>query len=369
MEFIENAIVDKEAIKKIMDNREYNKVIEGYYSRFAKEGGSISFGSDLLTRKRDRLKNCNSYWYNLFYPKHKIKDFQSTVLCRDKNCSNCKKVKQSSRMARYIPELEPYKESLYHLTLTVPNCNGDSLRIICKLLAVSFRKLIRILEGTKKIKGLDLDWGYRGAIRSLEVTFNDDLYHPHYHVCLCFTDLDLKDEDRIIENKFSYSYGRLKTLFHEKEILIQKIWYLLINNEDVTKNAIDDLDLGYSCTLTTFTDGDYAELFKYMTKETKEDGKVLTYNNFISLYFGLHMIKQIQGYGIFYQIKDVDDLDSLEQMYDEYIIDLNKRETPQASYDTPEGMYKDNTNMIISRKSYFKYLNQILKTDDVIITD
>lgn len=364
MDFIENAIVDKEALVKIMENREYNKVIQNYYSRFAREGGSVSFGADLLRRKRDRIQRCNSYWYNLFYPEHGIKDFQSTVLCRDKNCSNCKKVKQSTRMARYIPELEPYKDKLYHLTLTVPNCNGDSLRIICKLLAVSFRKFIRILEGTKKIKGLEYitDWGYTGAIRSLEVTFNNDSYHPHYHVALCFDNMKIDDNDRTIINKYSYSFGKLTTLFHPYEILIQKIWYLLVNNEDVTKYAIDNLDLGYSSTLTSFVEGDYAELFKYMTKETKEDGKVLTYNNFIALYFGLHAIKQIQGYGIFYQIKDVDDLESFEQIYDEYIIDLNKKETPQASYDTPEEMLKDK-NTIISRKSYFKYLNQLLTTD------
>lgn len=369
MEFLQGAIVPAETLKKVSENREYNKTIIDYYRRFSSNGGSVSFSSDLLRRKAERINGCNSYWYNLFYPNNHIKDFQSTTLCRDKFCSNCKKVKQSSRMAKYIPEIEPYKDKLYHMTLTVPNCNGESLRVIAKLMSVSFRKLIRIIEGTKKIDGLDFErYGYLGAIRSLEVTFQDYNYHPHYHVAIAFDNLSLADDDRTIINKFSYSYGRLTTLFHPIEILIQKIWYLLINNDKVTKKAIDDLELGYTCLIKQFAENDYAELFKYMTKETKEDGKVLTYDNFIALYYGLYLIKQIQGYGIFYRITDEGDLDSLEQIYEEHINHLNKIENPQASYDTPEDMLKDTQNMIISRKSYFKYLNQSLaETDTVII--
>nr|AAB02938.1 RepB homolog [Clostridium sp. MCF-1] len=213
---------------------------------------------------KKRLDLCNKYWLMDKYEMQKIKDFQKTNLCLDKFCNNCKKVKQASRMSKYIPEIEPYRENLYHLTLTLPNCTGVELRYTYDKMAKAFKRLIRYLTGNLEWKGLDFsNWGYKGSVRSLEVTFKGDSYHPHFHVALWLTGQNFLGE---YENTNVYSYdfrngfGELKQLFCEQEILIQKIWYLLLNGQKVTKDSIDSLKLGYSCILHQFIDSDYKQL-------------------------------------------------------------------------------------------------------------
>lgn len=264
-------------------------------------------------------------------------------------------------MAKYIPELEQYQENLYHLTLTLPNCKGTDLRYTYDKIAKAFKRLIRFLNGDLKIKDLSFEeWGYMGAVRSLEVTFNEDSYHPHLHVGLVMQkSLGKKN----IENKYSWDFKKaipeLKRLFCEEEILIQKIWFLLLNGIKVTKKEIESLELGYSCTMDKFQPGDYAELFKYMTKETNEKGKVLSYQNFVNLLHGLYNVKQIQGYGCLYRIKDEDNTEEYERIYDEMIQEIRAKENPAMAYQTPRELLSDSEYTLISRKSYFKYLKTL----------
>jgi hypothetical protein len=164
-------------------------------------------------------------------------------------------------------------------------------------------------------------------------------------------------------NTYSYDYrkgiGELKRLFCEQEILLQKIWYLLLNGQKLTKENIDNLKIGYSCTLWQFLDDDYAELFKYMTKGTDEKGQTLTYTNFVSLLHGLYRVKQIQGYGCLYQIGDDEIFDEYERMYEAMIQEIRAKEKPIAVLEELEGLVSDNEYQLISRKSYFKYLKTI----------
>jgi hypothetical protein len=357
-----NAIVPKELLKNVVENIEYNKVIIDYYTRFSQEDGKITFNKDTLERNSMRLDNCNRFWQLDKYEEQKLKDFLKTNLCHDKFCANCKKVKQASRMAKYIPELEQYKDRLYHLTLTLPNCPGDELLFTYKKMAKCFKSLIRYLTGNLNIKGLDFSsWGYEGAVRSLEVTFNGNSYHPHFHVGIVLGN-QLLGRKTII-NKYSWDYktglAELKRLFSEQEQLIQKLWYLLLNGIKVTKKNIDELDEGYSCTMDKFPEEDFAELFKYISKETDENGNVLTYENFISLYYGLYRVKQIQGYGCLYRITDEGDLEGLEEQYEEYIQEIRKKESPKMVYEKPQDLLLDTEYTLISRKNYFKYLRQL----------
>lgn len=357
---IDDAVVSKDLLQNVIDNIEYNKVILDYYSRFQKECG-VAFSSDTIERNVARMDSCNKFWQLDKYKLQKIKDFKRTNLCHDKFCANCKKVKQASRMSKYIPVLEQYKDKLFHLTLTLPNILGTDLLHTYKNMAKSFRKLIQYLTGYKHIKGIDFtSWGYEGAVRSLEVTFKGDSYHPHFHVGII---LNMNLGCKNLINKYSYDYKNgfqeLKRLFSVQEVLIQKIWYLLLNNIKVTKKAIDELEEGYSCTIDKFPPKDYAELFKYMTKETDEKGSVLTYENFVSLYYGLYRVKQIQGYGCLYQIKDSGDLEELEQKYEEYILEIRKKENPVLVYERPQDLIFDSEYKLISRKNYFKFLRQL----------
>lgn len=349
--------VKKDYINNILINNKYNQeVISEYYNQLQQEFRDINFQN-----KIDSLSNCNSWWLLDFYRNQGVKDFKRTNLCKDKFCNNCKKVKQASRLSKFMPLIDQYQEDkyLYHLTLTVPNCQGSLLAETIKTMFLSFRRIIRYLACDLKIKGLDFEqYGYIGAIRSLEITFKGDDYHPHLHCILAF-ESPLSD-DRYIENKYSFSKKNGYKKFTDFEILIQKIWYLLNNKIKVTKGSIDNLELGYSCTLDNIDESSAYEVFKYMTKSTDEDKNILTYDNFKVLYFALHRIRQIQGYGCFYNIKDDDSLiDEVDDLYDIIIEILKAKENPLEVSQTPEDLLKDYENIIISRKRIFSYLKNL----------
>jgi len=351
-----NAQIPNDYIEKIIKNIDHNKLIELYYSFLIKDSPDLEF---TLTNKVERLSACNRYWLIDRYDINKVKDFKKTNLCKDKFCNNCKKVKQASRMSRYIPEIEKYRCNLYHLVLTQPNVHGIELKQIISKMAHSFSMLNRYLKGDKKIKGIDFSsWGYLGSVRSLEITFNDDSYHPHYHVGII---LENGIGEKIHSNQYSHNrYNpKLKRLFSEKEVLIQKIWYLLMNGEKVTKKAIDELQVGYSCMIDKFKDDDYAELFKYMTKATDEEDLIFSYHNFKTLYFALHRIKQIQGYGVLYRIDDTDLDSEVDKVYIEMLELLQEKENPVETYERPQDLLLDNEYILISRKKIFQYLREI----------
>lgn len=366
---VENAIVTKDFIEDVIKSINYNELIVKYFVNFSNEqqflkssGNVFKYHPETLNNNAINISLCNSFWQLDKYEVQKIKDFRKTNLCRSKFCSNCKKVKQASRMSKYIPELEQYKDNLYHLVLTSPNVDGNGLKDKLKTMSKAFRGLIEIIRGDRVINGLDFSrWGYKGAIRSLEVTFKEDNYHPHYHIALALNNDFLGKKDLI--NTFSYNFKgeitELTRLFSNEEILIQKLWYLLVNNERVTKNSLDSLDLGYSCIIDKFNENDYFEIFKYMTKEMNENGQALTYDNFTTLYESLYRVKQIQGYGCFYSITDDGDIESMEEKYEELINSLKEKEVPKVSIETPKELLKDNEYLLISRKKYFAYLQSI----------
>lgn len=348
--------IQKEHLLEVINHKEYNKIIIKYYEKLFKEYPKVNFASSI-----DNLENCNSYWILDYYKEQKVKDFKKTNLCKDKFCNNCKKVKQASRLAKFMPVIEEMKKSkyLYHLVLTVPNCNGTDLKPTIQQIFNNFYTLNRYLKLEKKIKGLDFSqYGYSGAIRSLEVTFKSKEYHPHLH-CIIALDKPLND-NRYIANTYSRSRKNGYRKFTEFEVLIQKIWYLLNNGQRVTKKAIDSLELGYSCTIDSIDESAVYEVFKYMTKTNDENNNILTYNNFKDLYFGLYRVRQIQGYGCFYNIKDDDSLvDQVDDYYDILINILKAKENPLEVCEAPEDLLMDNENIIISRKKIFNYIRNL----------
>lgn len=374
--------VKKDFLENIIKNQKYNQeVILKYYNELQYEHfdfirDDLQFTDDDLEinikrmkvvkqinfdNKINSLENCNSSWFLDVYKNQKIKDFKKTNLCKDKFCNNCKKVKQASRMVRFIPQIENIKDdyNLSLLTLTVPNCNGTDLDDTIKKMFKSFAYLIDYLKLKKKIKGLDFSsYGYVGALRSLEVTFKADSYHPHIHAVIALSK-DYKPQKNII-NTYSYSYGEFKRAFSEFEILIQKIWHLLMNGQRVTLKAIESLEEGYSCTLDDVEDSSYYEVFKYMTKATDENDNVLTYDNFKTLYFALHRVRQIQGYGIFYNFKDDDSIvDEVDDLYNVIVNMLKTKEDPEEVSQTPLDLLNDNEYTIISRKRIYSHLKNL----------
>lgn len=332
---LDNIKIDSEHLENTIINREYNKKIIEYYNYFLNHESFIPFSKEVLERKRDNLSNCNKIWILDYYKNLNIKKIHKIHLCKDKFCNNCKKVVQASRMAKYIPMLESYSDTLYHFTLTVPNVPGGDLHMTIKKMANCFKRLIVFLSGRKNIKGIDfLEYGYEGAIRSLEITYKNGSYHPHYHCAISFKNLNL---DKFHINNFSYNYKsgikQLNKLFSDFEILMQKIWYLLYNGETVNIKNINSLELGYSCNIDKFNNNDYAELFKYMTKGTDENNNLIQYNDFVTLLYSTYRVKQIQGYGVFYNVNDEGDCDSLVETYNSIIEYLESVETPIRIYE------------------------------------
>ena len=126
----------------------------------------------------------------------------------------------------------------------------------------------------------------------------------------------------------------------------------------ITLNKIEELDKGYSCICDKFSDNDYLELFKYMTKETDENNDVLTYDNFKTIYLSTYKLKQIQGYGKFYNIKDVDIDDVFNEEYLKVKKYLDLQEISRSENKHVNNVL-DDEYMIISKKKVFQTLKNI----------
>lgn len=352
----DNFKIDKDYIIDVHNNNIYNKTIIEYYKKIKDEKEYIS------SSKITNIKNCNKFWNFDVYYQNMTKDFISTNLCHDKFCNNCKKVVQASRMSKYIPEIEPYKENLYHLTLTIPNVCSDDLSFTLNKMSKCFKKLMEYIRCKSGHYCSFYDFsrlGYLGAIRSLEITFKKDSYHPHYHCAFVFKNLNL---DKKYKNIYSTDFynNRGDRLFSEFEIVIQKFWYMLWNNIRINKNNFDELDQGYSCICDKFYDDDYMELFKYMTKSTDESDNILTYDHFKTLYNSTFRLKQIQGYGCFYLINDNDLNSEIDKIYADIKLFLQSTDDKPEfkSFDLFE-LLNDDKFTIISRKKIYQYLKSI----------
>jgi hypothetical protein len=286
-------------------------------------------------------------------------------------------------MAKYAPILKKANKiyNLYHMVLTVPNCSAQDLEKVIKKMIKKFKRLIQILRGEIKIKGLEFEetWGFAGAVRSLEVTFKSNFndsncFHAHFHVALALEHDGTILGEKHIENKFSKSKKSGFRLFSEEEILIQKIWRLLMTDQRVTKKSIDELEIGYSCTLDEFKEeSDIIEIFKYMTKgvtknedsgDDDETEKVFSYKHFKTLYFVLHRVKQVQGYGIFYRISDdvtEEEIEKANTIYDKIVEYLQNKEIPTREINSIQELLEDTVYMLISRKRILKNLIKIMR--------
>ncbi len=349
-EKLKSFMIENDYILKVHNNSVYNKTIIEYYKKYCKK-------NNISDNRISALYKCNRYWSIDVYDRNEIKDYVSTSLCHDRFCNNCKKVKQATRMSRYIPELEPYADNLYHITFTIPNVNGEELKDTLVRMKNAFRLFMRVVRGNYRC-GIDFkQYGYKGAVRSLEITFSENEYHPHYHCAFVFENLDISKKE--ILNTYSYDFrgSRGERYFSNFEILIQKLWYLCYNGLEISQNSIANLELGYSCMCEKFNNNDYAELFKYMTKETDEKNNILTYENFCTLYESTYRVKQIQGYGCLYRIQDIDLTEEIDKVYADIKDLLAQEEQPRCSTERPFDLL-NSPYKIISRKKIYQYLKE-----------
>jgi hypothetical protein len=304
----------------------------------------------VIRQRKKRLENCNRFWSMETYEASHVRVLLRTFLCKDKFCSNCNQMKKILLQKRFLPYMEKYKDSMYHMVLTVPDCDGEELRDTIQRMIYCFKTLITYLNGNKKVKGVDLlQYDFQGCIRSLEITYSGNLYHPHFHVAIVFGNNGIGKKH--IANQFS---GRQNRLFSDCESIIQRIWWLLINGKRLTSDNIfgksDSLGR-YSCIVDKFHPEDYKKLFGYMTKMYSECNSLMRYDNFKTLYYALSHIRQIQGYGVFYNIKELNTESYTEQEYQMLENYLVCKEKPICSYE-PLSRLTDNERYIVLKTKH-----------------
>lgn len=315
-----------------------NAVIAEYYERLGEENEDvlITRGSKtesmrlLMSRRSNRVLSCGRFIDTVRFKEFGIHEVKSIKLCGDKFCGNCQKRLANLREKRYTPLLDELSKrfDMYHISFTVPNVSGLFLPKAVEDILDGFAKLVKYLDGRKKIRGLSFGGiGYIGAIRSLEITHNEtkQTYHPHLHCIFAFKKGLNLDQPKTIVNDFSYDRGRLRDKWSAFEVFIQRLWYLCYERQRVTKSAIE-ASPGYSCKVNR-ANGNYHQIFKYAIKGLLDDKRVrqlkskgqkidveLTYEEFRDLYFALEGRRAMQGYGCFYGLKfDDGDLKAPEQ--------------------------------------------------------
>ena len=314
--------IPKERLLDSLYKNSFNYKIAEYYQTLY-----MITDDDNYMRNCERVANCYKYFSIDMYLKHNITDITSISLCNDKFCKNCQNVLSKQRYLKFKPYLDALSEEydLYHVTLTVPNVSGLFLNDTLDKMYDSFGKFIKIFRRkNSRHKYLNLEsLGYVGAVRSLELTYNEASgYHPHFH-CIFALKKEL-DLERCIVNKFSYSNGIFNRSFTTFEQTIQKLWYLIYNNKRITEDNFLNAE-GYSCT-ADITNYDYKEVFKYTLKETFDD-IVNSEVVFLTVRRALHYRRIIQGYGKLFGISDYEgEVISLayDNAYEEYIEELKK---------------------------------------------
>lgn len=368
---INDIVLSPKYVGEIGEQRETTQLMAQYYDDLADFTRNQN-----LHNIADNMRDCYHIWVFNSYNLSRIRDMKHVSLCHNRFCLNCAKERQRSRLKKFTPVLDEFlKEGdLYHCVFTMPNVLADDLIDSINLLYKSFLFLVGYLKNKIKIKGLDFSFlGYKGALRALEVTYSKKDYHPHLH-CLLLLQRDLVMSKTHI-NKYSYNRRFLERYFSDFEVLIQKIWYLLINKQKVTLESIKKLDLGYSCIIDKVDKESYYQVFKYATKFFSDDKKeVMNFEQFKALYYAFYNRRTIQGYGCMFRIhgSEEDDIDeSVDNIYDDYIEHLNSIEVPEAVFLSVGKLYNElynrNFTYISRRKLYQFFKNEYARESGVIL--
>jgi hypothetical protein len=354
-------------LQEIYDRLGANEKIAEYFERLAKDAHSET----LATRCEAtglRIKNCNSMWNMERFEKHKFLSLTSINLCHSKFCANCQKLMQATHLFKMHMPIDTAlgKYDLYHAVFTLKNVSGPELAETLDYMTEAFAAVIKYLQGRHKIKNIDFAFlDFQAAVRSVEIKYSKkSCFHPHVHAIFVFRkDIAMP---KIHRNDFSYSYDRITKKrvwvrdFSDFEILLQKLWYLLVNgyrerdariraekrvlselfpnrsvkaldpkdfinkplfkafvaspsahtrSKKITKTIIDALPRGYSCICDNIDKSGIYETFKYIFKLVDEDDEFVSYETFKTLYRTTYKYRQFQTYGAWYNIKLDDDID------------------------------------------------------------
>ncbi len=332
----------------------YNSSVAKCYEEFAKEeefpytifSGKIRYGKDPNFAARAKaVRECGKKWDFDFYPQHGVKNLIRMNRCKDRFCLNCQSLEADQRFAQYSGVLDTFarENDLYHIVFTVPNVLDEDVADTVTLLLDRFSYLIRFFDGRKKIRGVDFEkYGYLGAVRSLEITVSksDGSYHPHLHTMFILKKgLDMS---QVYWNRFSPDYRNKQKpprLYSEFEVLLQRIWCLLLLRIEVTKYNIEHIAelCDYPDGFSVHSDpagGDYHEIFKYAIKPFFEKQTEIEKNQFRILYKALFDRRAYETYGClkkwdFNEIETDLGLSTPDAAFDLWIASMQRSETPK----------------------------------------
>ena len=336
MEKVQENIITHEDFLSISRRVHYNQYIAEFYERMQSKGKTYD-------NNVNGLRSCCKKLDFDFYQKGKTKNLVRMNRCKDRFCLNCQALAADQRLAQYAPILDELTKTndLYHVVLTVPNVDAPYLKDTIKLMLDRFGYLIRFFDGTKRVRDVDFtQYGYEGAVRALEITYNEQskTYHPHLH-CIFVFQKGLANE-QVYWNRFSEDRKgrRPPRLFSELDLLFQRMWALLITRTELTKSNIEHIENvcaypdGFSCR-ADLSNGKYNEIFKYAIKGTYKNKSILSFETFETMYKALWNVKVYQTYGCLrkYDFNEFDEdlgLVSVDEFYDLYIAQLRAQELP-----------------------------------------
>lgn len=352
--------------ESVRNRVEYNNFYADYYMQRYSDTNLQKF-ADISQRVRD----CHKSWFGDKYKESGYFNVKRVFHCHNRWCWLCNHLKQAQRLGEYHVKLGQLTKvyDVYHVVFTVPNVTGDVLKSTLLQMQSSLKKLIRYFqERGNGIAGVDFaQYGFVGAIRSFEIVISPTEYHPHLH-CLFLMKKGLNFTQTEI-NKFSFNYDSSvpTRLFSKFEIMLQKMFYLLMNGKKLTLKNIENLPFGYSCTADCVEGESWHEVFKYATKMSKDGASVCTYEQFVLLDDIFHRFKMIQGYGVFYndKTKSDDDIDpTAEILFEKVLILLNSKEKPERDISMALDKIVDEVHKkqltVISKKLSYKYLKTLM---------
>lgn len=352
-------------LEDVQQKVEYNNFYADYYMQLFLDTNKHKYENLSYN-----VRNCHKSWFGDHYKQSGYFNVKRVFHCHNRWCWICTHLQQAKRLYEYTIIFEKLLKDfdLYHVVFTVRNVKGDVLKETIDKMSDGLKKIIRYFQGRAKIAGIDfLQYGFVGAIRSFEIVINPTDYHPHMH-CLFMLNKGL-ELPRTEINAFSFDHGVLRRTFSKFEVMLQKMFYLVMNGKKVTLENIQSVSLGYSCTADYVEGTAWHEVFKYATKMSKDGAAVCTYEQFKLLDDIFHRMKFLQCYGIFYNNKDntAEEIDpTAEILFEKVLILLNNKEKPERDVAMELEKIVDEVYnkklTVISKKLSYKYLQSIVES-------
>lgn len=311
----------KDWFQKLQAKAKYNIYQAEYYDRMAED-----YHDELFHRKAEKTLNCSKVWHLDYYKKHGIKNIREIIRCTDNFVMSGSKPEGAAAIRSLCPAAKRIRNGLRHLSCDYHGSerNGRKIKMDVrqndKPIFPTDRVFLRPQENQRS--------GFReirlcGRVRSLEITtgkrkqYGD--FHPHFH-CMVVLKKGL-NLPKIVENSFSKTktqHGEIvRTKFSALEVLLQKIWCLLMLDIPVTKDNIRNMRMltegkykdGFDVVANNAR-GKYHEIFKYAIKGTYKQEKIFSYEDMCCLYDALKNRRTYQTYGCLqkHNFNEVDDM-------------------------------------------------------------